>query len=174
MSELDQKWAEMLSLAIARANVTGRGDVADYLELKATNDAIRRVGTKWLIDSFIELAALANRHLSAVTIEREEPHNFRIGNANMAGSLLRIKHGVRCLTVETGWTRTPSDGVMPRGSWAAARITHFGIPKANVELLLVKIGETKVWNVVGKNGDASHFGFDHAASHFAIFAGAVD
>lgn len=172
MSELDEKWSKLLSNAIERANATGRGGVADYLELKATNDAVRRAGTKWLLDTFTELAGVANRRSAALAIERDEPHNFRIGNANMAGSLLRIKHGIRCLTIETGWTRTPTDGVMPRGALAAARIVHFGIPKANAELLLVNVGGQRVWNVVDKDGRASHFGFENAAAHFGIFIGA--
>jgi hypothetical protein len=39
MNELDQFWSEKLSTAIGQARETGRADLADYLELKAANDA---------------------------------------------------------------------------------------------------------------------------------------
>ena len=56
-------------------------------------------------------------------MENENPHNFRLRGANLVGSLLRVRQGVRCLTVEAGWTRTPNDGFMRGGALAIARIT---------------------------------------------------
>jgi hypothetical protein len=46
MNELDQLWSEKLSTAIDNARKTGRGDLADYLELKAANDAVRQAASK--------------------------------------------------------------------------------------------------------------------------------
>ena len=129
-------WSQMLDEAIASARTAGRGDVADYLDLKSRNDALRVAGVRWLFESVIEIAAEANRRSAALAIEREDPHNFPHLGANIAGALLRVRHGVRCLTVEAGWTRTPSDGFMRGGALAVAKITHFGMTKMNMDLLL--------------------------------------
>src|SRR5436305_2498739 len=108
MNELDEIWSQMLADAEARARASGRHDVADYLALKASNDQIRERSIRWLFDSIIEFAAHANRREQAIAIEREDPHNFSFRGANLVGSLLRIRQGVRCLTLEAGWTRTPA------------------------------------------------------------------
>ena len=141
MTELDHVWSEMLGKAAAKAIDSGRRDIAEYLRLKATNDAIRTIGVGWLLDTIVEIAGQAARKHAAITIEREEPHNFARGSSNMVGSLVHVRHGVRCLTVEAGWTRTPLDGVMRKGALAFARITHFGLPKSGAEFRLVH-GET--------------------------------
>src|SRR5215470_2131826 len=113
----------MLAESSANARAAGRHAVADYIALKASNDQIRERGVRWLFDSLIELAAIANRQNIAVTIEREDPHSFHHLGANMVGSLIRFRHGVRCLTLQAGWTRTPRDGFMRGQALAAARIT---------------------------------------------------
>lgn len=141
MTELDQVWAEMLGKAAAKAIDSGHRDIADYLRLKAANDAIRTIGVGWLLDTIVEIAGHAVRKQAAITIEREEPHNFAHGSSNMVGSLIHVSHGVRCLTVEAGWTRSPRDGIMRGGALAFALITHFGLPKMGAELRLVH-GET--------------------------------
>ena len=53
MNELDEIWSQMLEAAIAGSEAAGHGDVAEYLRLKATNDAIRRRSVAWLFDSMI-------------------------------------------------------------------------------------------------------------------------
>jgi len=149
MNELDEAWSQMMAGAIATARAAGRGDVADYLALKQSNDAIRQTAVEWLFNSVIEIVSEANRdNHSAMTIEREEPHEFDFGPARMAGSLLRVRFGVRNMTVETGWTRTPAHGFMRGGALAAARIAHFGMAKANVELTLGWEGEVPAWRSV--------------------------
>lgn len=135
----------MLDEASARALSAGRHEVAEYLRLRATNDAIRRAGVGWLLETMITIAAHATRVRRNVTIEREEPHNFAVGSSNMAGSRLRIRQGVRCLSVEAGWARTPSDGIMRNGSLAFSRISHFGIPKNSSELRLVHAESLPQW-----------------------------
>src|SRR5438034_3861178 len=100
MNELDDIWSQMLEKAIASTDMAGRGDVAEYLRLKATNDAIRRRSIQWLFDSVIELATEADPNFARFKMERIEPHNFPFRGANMAGSLLRVRQGVRCLTIE--------------------------------------------------------------------------
>jgi hypothetical protein len=137
MTELDQVWSQMLGEAAAKAVASGRRDIADYLRLKAANDAVRSAGVGWLIDTVVEIAGQAVRQHDAITIERVHSHNFPHGNSNMVGTLLAVRYGVRCLTVEAGWTRTPRDGVMRNGALAFARLTHFGLPKLGAEFRLV-------------------------------------
>lgn len=133
MTELDLVWSKMLEEAIPHANA----DVAEYLRLKATNDAIRNAGVGWLFDTIIEIAGREMRTRPQLNIELVEPHSFKHGNSNMVGRLASFRLGVRCLTVEAGWARTPSDGIMRRGSLAVARFSHFGEPKHGAELRFV-------------------------------------
>jgi hypothetical protein len=56
----------------------------------------------------------------------------------MVGRRLTLSAGVRALTIEAGWPRTPGDGIIRGGGLAAARISHFGDPLAGVELLLMQ------------------------------------
>jgi len=44
MSELDEAWAAALSDAEQKARLAGRGDVADYLSLRNSNDLLRKAG----------------------------------------------------------------------------------------------------------------------------------
>ena len=136
MGDPDQMWSQMLAEAMAAARASGRHDVADYIDLKARNDALRQAGLRWLFEVLIGIAGEATRKFATVTIDREEPHNFNHRGANLSGSLLRFRHGVRCLTVEAGWTRTPTDGFMRGGALAVAKLSHFGLPNTNAELHL--------------------------------------
>ena len=164
MNELDEAWSEMLASAIAHAKTSGREDVADYLALKQSNDALRQTGVEWLFNAFIEIASDAARHNPHIVIEREEPHEFEFNRARMAGSLIRVRSGVRRLTVEAGWTRTPAHGFMRGGALAAARISHIGRPKADIELTLVRTGETPGWHSL----DGRHFDSQSLREHFVI------
>ncbi len=145
MTELDSIWSEMLGEAAAKASDSGHRDIADYLRLKAANDEIRSIGVGWLVDTIVEIAGHAVRDHAAIIIEREEPYNFAHGNSNMVGSLIRVSHGVRCLTLEAGWTRTPRDGIMRNSALAMARITHFGLPNKGSELRLVHDDKLPKW-----------------------------
>lgn len=147
MTELDHVWSNMLAEAGQKASDTGRHDIAEYLRLKATNDAIRNVGVAWLFDTIIEIAGRAMSERPGLTIEREEPYTFTNGNSTMVGSLIQIRHGVRCMSVEAGWARMPGDGIMRSGALAFARISHFGLPKFTVEMSLVHTENTPVWRI---------------------------
>jgi hypothetical protein len=164
MNELDQAWTELLASKIEQARVSGRHDIADYLALKQSNDAIRQAGVTWLLDSLIEFAMEANRRLPAVTVEREEPHEFKYRGGTMAGSLVRVRFGVRSMTVEAGWTRQPSHGFMRGGALAAARVSHFGMPKAGTELEFVRDGEVTVW----RSGTGDVFQFEDIVKHLQL------
>lgn len=142
----------MLAEASRRARDADRHDVADYLDLKASNDLVRRTSVGWLLDTLIQHAASANRQNTAVAIERTEPHNFPHRGANIAGVRVTFRYGVRCLTVEAGWTRTPADGFMRGGMLALARFRHFGLPKAAMDAGLYRSGELPAWRVLGETG----------------------
>ena len=169
MSELDQLWSQMLGEAMAAARNSGREDVADYLDLKARNDALRQAGIRWLFEMLIAIAGDAMRDLTALTVDRDEPHSFPHRGANIAGTLLTFRLGVRCLTVEAGWTRTPSDGFMRGGALAIARISHFGISRMNAELLLKPSESGPGW--VATYSDGASIAVDEVflRRHFAVF-----
>ena len=137
MTELDQVWSQMLAEAGVKADEQGRHHIAGYLRLRATNDIIRSRGIAWLIDSFIEVATDAQRNKPKLSIERVEPYEFSHGSSTMVGTQLVIRHGVRCLTVDAGWVRIPSHGIMRERALALAKIAHFGLPNAGVEIRLV-------------------------------------
>ena len=138
MSELDAEWARRVEEAEARARVAGRDDVADYLSLRASNDAARSFGCAWLVETFQVIAGEANRAGAALTVASEDAHRFRVGNSTMVGRRLTLRAGVRAVTVEAGWPRSPRDGVVRGGGLARARVSHFGDRRAGEELLLVR------------------------------------
>ncbi len=173
MNELDEVWTRKLNEARIRANAAGNADVAAYLELKASNDAVRRASVEWLLDSLSEIASDSNRSGANISIETEDSHRFAFGSAQMVGSLFRFRQGVRCLSIEAGWTRAPGDGFMRGGSLAAGRITHFGISKHNAELLLIAEKNAPSWFSVDRNGTRAIFDSRHLNRHFQIFLGAV-
>jgi hypothetical protein len=174
MNELDEIWQQMIQEAAAKAKGAGRSDVADYLALKAGNDAIRAAGCRWLFDSFLELSEVVNKQGIRLEIENENPHRFASGQSTMVGSLLRFRFGVRSLTVEAGWTRTPGDGFMRGGALAAARVTHFGIGAANADLLLIPQKENMPqWFALEKSGTRNPLSSNDLREHFNIFIGFV-
>lgn len=160
MTELDRVWSKMLEDALPDAS----GDVAEYLRLKATNDAIRTAGVGWLFDTMIEIAGREMRARPHLNVDLVEPHSFKHGNSNMVGRLASFRLGVRCLTVEAGWARTPSDGIMRNGSLAVARFSHFGRPKHNSEFRFIRRDPLPAW--IGPNHeDANSQLFEE---HFSI------
>lgn len=172
MSELDRLWSQMLDEAMASARASGRHDVADYLDLKARNDALRNAGVRWLFESLIGIAGEATRQHTAITIDRDDPHNFAHRGANIAGSRLTFRLGVRCLSVEAGWTRTPADGFMRGGALAIAKISHFGIAKMNTELMLKPAESAPGWTAYYADGVSVAADEAFLRQHFAVFTAA--
>ena len=174
MNELDKNWAQRINEATAKAQAAGQSDVAEYLRLKATNDSIRAAGIKWLFDSMFEIVSKLNRNnlqiAPQIIIENENPHRFTSGNATLIGSLARFRQGLRCLSVEAGWTRTPNDGFMRGNALAGARIVHFGIARHNAEIVLVG-GEkySANWFTIDKNGERVLLDTNYLDKHFQIF-----
>lgn len=171
MNELEQTWSQKLDSIRREAEAAGRRDVADYLALRQTNDMIRQTSINWLLESLTEIAAEANRLGANVQIETENAHSFQKGNSTVRGSLARFRQGVRCLTVEAGWTRLPADGFMRGGALALARLAHFGIAKHNAELILTANDNQPSWFSVDKNGKRESFDAKNLQAHFRIFLG---
>jgi len=164
MTELDQVWSELLGQAHARATEGGDHHLAEYLRLRATNDAIRARGVAWLFESIIAMAADLQTHRHGLVIEREEPYSFQRGSSNLVGSAVIVRQGVRCLTVAAGWVRTPSDGIMQKGALAYARFVHFGMPRSGEELRLDFGEDLPRWCT--ERGDVVDT--DHLRRHFEI------
>lgn len=156
MSEFDEEWARALAQAEQRARASGRGDVVEYLSLRATNDFARTTGVDWLLATFTAHAGEANRAGASISIERREAHRFPLGNSTMVGTLLTFHMGVRSLAVEAGWPRAPRDGIVRGGGLASARVRHFGRRNADEELLLVHTVQNRPqWLIIEKTGARS-------------------
>lgn len=145
MAEISEFWDEVLNKKAGDIAASEHRIVADFIALKATNDEIRQRAVDGLIASFTELAAHATRHDIPVDVERKEPHNFAAYGANMVGVKTSFRHGIRCLTVEAGWTRMPGDGFMRGGALAVAHIRHFGLREHAMDLALLKTNDRPAW-----------------------------
>ena len=170
MSELDEEWGQVLAEAERRARAAGRGDLVEYLRLRASNDRARSTGVEWLFATFTQLAGEANRTGAGVQLVKKEGHRFEVGSATMVGELLTLKSGVRQLMVEAGWPRAPRDGFVPGQGLACAHIRHFGIRSANEELLLLRSRDgTPQWYALEKTGTRSQFMEARLRQHFKRF-----
>ncbi|HKR00120.1 MAG TPA: hypothetical protein VJT09_05575 [Pyrinomonadaceae bacterium] len=172
MSELDEEWAQVLAEAERRARAQGRGELVEYLRLRASNDQARTTGVEWLLETFTILAGEANRAGAGVQILKKEGHRFEVGNATMVGKLLTLKSGVRQLMIEAGWPRAPRDGFVPGNGLAGGRIRHFGIKSANEELLLVRShGGAPEWHVLEREGGRAQLLEARIRHHLRKFLG---
>ena len=166
--DLEEAWELALAEATQRAHGAGRADIARYLDLRRRNDLLRRTATDWLHESVTALAADANRHGAAIQIERQTEHRFKRGSATMVGPQLVLRRGVRALSIEVGWPRTPRDGIVTGNGLACANLKHLGRPRANVELLLVasRTGQPQ-WLVIQNSGDRNALSEAHLREHFS-------
>lgn len=169
MNELEDAWELALSEAMQQARVQGRADIARYLNLRAQNDLLRRAAVEWLSTTFTALAAVANRHGAGINIEQKEAHRFRRGSATMVGPQLVLRRGVRSLTIESGWPRTPRDGIVRGRGLACANIKHLGRQRANAELLLAR-SPTGVprWLVVDASDSLTPLAEEHLRHHISL------
>jgi hypothetical protein len=166
LSGFDEEYERTLTEAQQRARARGRGDVADYLTLKAANDTLRASAVEWLLEGFTALAGELNRAGAGVSLARTDAHRFRVGNSTMVGARLVLSRGLRALTVEAGWPRTPRDGIVRGGGLAGARVGHFGDRKAGEELLLVPAEpEAARWFVIEDTGARAEFLEDRLRRH---------
>jgi hypothetical protein len=171
MEILDDVWEELIAEAARNPQVIVREGLADFLAVKTANDAIRAAAVGQLLKTMTGAVEHANRKGLAIAVETAENHRFKIEKMTLAGSLVRFRLGVRCLTVEAGWTRTPADGFMRGNALAVARLTHFGIAKANAELHLLKFDEEPQWYLVGNERVRTPFGVEELIGHLQIFLG---
>jgi hypothetical protein len=170
VSELNEEWAQVLAEAERRARSAGRGDLVEYLRLRASNDKARSTGIEWLFETFTLLAGEANRAGAGVQILKKDGHRFEIGSATMVGALLTLKSGVRQLMIEAGWPRAPRDGFVPGNGLAGGQIRHFGIKSANEELLLVRSPKgIPQWLVLDRHGTRSQLLETHVRQHIKRF-----
>lgn len=137
MSELDDAWTLALATAEENARAAGRADLTEYLALRKANDLQRRVGKDWLLETFASLAAEANAAGAGIQVSHEDHHRFKVGHADMVGSSVSLKKGVRVLLIEAGWPRIPRDGFIRGGGLALASIQHLGIKSVSSSLRLL-------------------------------------
>src|SRR5947209_186605 len=169
MTELDDAWELALAEAKRRASAAGRTDSAAYLDLRAGNDLLRRTGIDWLVNSLTTIAGEGNRRGAGIQIEQQDAHRFRVGPATMVGTRVTLRNGVRALTIESGWPRTPRDGFIRGGGLASANIKHFGRPRANAELTLMRSAKgAPRWVVSEKTGAQSAFTERRLREHFLV------
>lgn len=171
MNELDEVWQQDINNAIQRAKEEGRSDVAEYISLKSSNDAIRTKSVKWLFDTVLDIVFTFNRHGAKIKIEQNEKHQFNYAGATLTGSRLKLQQGIRCLTIEAGWTQGPRDGFMRGGALAFARITHFGFAKENAELALHPFENVPQWFVIADEKNRISFNVQSLRRHFEVFLG---
>jgi len=170
VNELDDVWEKMFAESRAENASAPPGILSEFLALKASNDELRTRAVDWLLMVFTELAAHANRRSAGIEIERKEPHNFSAFGANMAGVKIDLRQGVRCLTVEAGWTRLPSDGFMRGGALAVAHISHFGLKRHSSDFALLKIDDRPQWHSIDSDNMARPIEVPDLARHLAILA----
>jgi len=169
MSELDEAWELALAEAKRRAHAAGRADIAQYLALRAQNDLLRRTAIDWLVDTLTAFAADANRRGAAIQIELSDAHTFRVGPATMMGTKLTLRHGVRALSIESGWPRTPRDGIVRGNGLACANLKHLGRPRQDAQLLLA-LSSTGLpqWVIIEKTGDQKPLSAADIREHFSL------
>jgi hypothetical protein len=136
MSELDEAWAFALADAEHRARASGRADIGEYIALRSSNDRKRKFGADWIVKAFTEAAGEVNRAGASIQTSNADGHRFKVGSATMVGRLLTLTSGVRSISIEVGWPRTPSDGFVRGGGLACANIQHFGMKAASEHLRL--------------------------------------
>jgi hypothetical protein len=162
----DEEYEREMAEARRRARAQGRGDVLDYLSLKAANDSLRARAVELLLGAFTTLAGELNREGAGVALARADAHRFRVGHSTMVGARLTLTRGLRSLTVEAGWPRSPRDGIVRGGGLASARVGHFGAPKAGEELLLLPAGDGPRWFVLEETGARTELLEQHLRRHF--------
>lgn len=169
MSELDEAWAIALAEAEARARAEGRADISDYLALRTANDFLRKVGADWLLETFTGAAGEANRTGASLQITRQDNHRFKIDNTMLVGPRVNLENGVRQLSLEVGWPRTPRDGIIRGGGLACANIKHLGMKPVSEHLRLILDPEgTPKWIVQETDEDFREVHEADARRHISI------
>jgi hypothetical protein len=165
----DEEYERRLEEARGRAGGTGRGEVLEYLNLKAANDRLRAGGVEWLLEAFTAAAGELNRAGAGLALARTDAHRFRVGHSTMVGSRLVLRRGVRQLTVEAGWPRAPRDGIVRGGGLASAQVGHFGNARAGEELLLLPSADGEArWFVLEETGARTELRDERLRRHLTL------
>ena len=82
---------------------------------------------------------------------------------------MTLRCGVRALTIESGWPRTPRDGFIRGGGLARANLKHFGRKQSDCELLLLRSSQgAPQWLMIEKSGDQISLTENHLREHISI------
>jgi hypothetical protein len=173
MDELNEVWEQLIAEAAKNPQAITQDGLAEFIAVKTANDRVRETSVRWLLDTMRSAAEHANLKNAGIAIESQDSHRFSIDKMHLAGAMLKFRQGIRCLTVEAGWTRAPADGFMRAGALAVARITHFGIARENAELHLLKFDDRPQWFTVTKIGLRVSFEITDLIRHFQIFLGMI-
>jgi len=173
MDELNEVWEQLIAEAAKNPQNVQPAGLAEFIAVKAANDEIRETSVRWLLETMRGAAEHANLKNANILIEEDDSHRFSNGEMHLRGALLRFKQGIRSMTVEAGWTRAPGDGFMRGNALAIARITHFGIPRENAELHLLKYENRPQWFAVTKLGLRVSFEITDLIRHLQIFLGII-
>ncbi len=169
MNDLDSVWENLLTEAAGQ--VASEGLLADFLAVKSANDQLREHGVGQLLAAFEKIAGHANRNDARITIETIDRHRFEFENFHVSGRAVKFRQGVRCLSVEAGWTRSPRDGFMRGNALAVARISHFGLPLAGHDLRLLRFEDSVGWFRLNPDDLRVSFELDDMLEHFRKFLG---
>lgn len=161
-------WISLLGDPEFQEMFSGRGIIGDYIKLREQNDAIREKAVEVLFAAARTLADEASKQGLTVVVEEFDQCRFESRSARVSGPGIRIRHGVRCLTLEAGWTRVASDGVLSEGALALARISHFGIPEKTALLHLLLFEERPRWFTIGRDGIRRSFEAEDLVGHFQL------
>lgn len=158
-------------MADAQARARAGGDVAEYLSVRAANDQLRARAVEWLLNVFTAAAGELNRAGAGLQLTRTDAHRFGVGGSTMVGPRVVLSRGVRSLTIEAGWPRAPRDGIVRRGGLACARVSHFGSPSSDEDLLLLPAadGGEPTWFVTDKSGAGVALLPERVRLHFVKF-----
>lgn len=164
----DTIFGEDLDRAISHAKESGRFELADYFKLKAGNDRIRENARKWIFETIEEIVFKFNDHGASIKLEHLYKKNIKYGYSSLTGNRLELKQGLRCLTVEVGWTQSIDDGVMRSGALAFGRLSHFGFRKEKEEIELHRFERHPQWFKVDKDMIRRPFTVASLKRHFEV------
>lgn len=168
MTDTDDLFEQFLAAATLHAPVVRNSSLAGFIALKTANDALRTIHSKRFFDLLTSAAAHAAGKGVAIDVEHADGHRFKIEKMTLAGEVYRFRHGIRCLTAEAGWTRTPSDGFMRGNALAVARLSHFGYARETEELHLLKFEDEPRWFRVAKDATRISFEPEDVVRHFRL------
>ncbi len=171
MDKLDPLLRDDLDAAIEHAKLLGRFEIADYLSLRASNDQLRSEAVKWLFQTVLDIVEAFNRHGARIQISRNDNCRIKYGSYRLSGSQIELRQGLRCLTIEAGWTRSIDDGIIRGGSLAYSRIWHFGMKKETEELVLHEFEGKPQWFSIRDEKTRESFNVSSFRKHFEVFLG---